>query len=56
MLKGFNFPQGALRFCGTLGCSQIVYRLQVQPELCGAAEVAREPPKTQKTHADRILI
>ena len=43
MLKGFNLPQGALRFRRTLGCSQIVYRLQVQPELRGAAEVVREP-------------
>src|ERR1700730_14905374 len=40
---GFNLPQRALGFRRTLGCSQIVYRLQVQPELPGAAEVAREP-------------
>jgi hypothetical protein len=42
-LKGFNLAQRALRFGRTLGCSQIVYRLQVQPELRGAAEIAREP-------------
>lgn len=42
-LKGFNLPYGALRFRRMLRRSQIVYRLQVQPELCGAAEVAREP-------------
>jgi hypothetical protein len=43
VLKGFNLPQRALRFRRTLGCSKIVYRLQIQPELRGAAEVAREP-------------
>jgi hypothetical protein len=42
-LKGFNLPYGTLRFRGTLRRPQIVYRLQVQPELCSAAEVAREP-------------
>jgi hypothetical protein len=42
VLKGFNFPQRALRFRSALGCTKIVYRLQIQPELCGAANVARE--------------
>ena len=43
MLKGLNLPQRALRFRRTLGCSKVVYGLQIQPGLCGAAEVAREP-------------
>ena len=42
MLEGFNLPQRALRFHRALGCAKIVYRLQIQPELCGAAKVARE--------------
>jgi hypothetical protein len=36
----FNLPQRALRFRRTLGCSKIVYGLQIQPELRDAAEVA----------------
>ena len=42
MLKRFNLPQRALRFPRTLGGAKIVYRLQIQPELRGAAKVARE--------------
>ena len=42
MIKGFNLPQRALRFGRALDCTKIVYRLQIQPELCGAAKVARE--------------
>src|ERR1700722_6521905 len=40
---GFDLPQRALRFRRPLGCAKIVYRLQIQPELRSAAEVAREP-------------
>jgi hypothetical protein len=43
VFKGFDLPQRSLRFRRTLGCSKVVYGLQIQPELCGAAEVAREP-------------
>jgi hypothetical protein len=40
--QGVQSP-AALRLRRTLRCSQIVYGLQIQPELRGAAEVAREP-------------
>ena len=42
MFEGFNLPQRALRFRRSLGRTKIVYRLQIQPELRGAAKVARE--------------